>query len=58
MCEQNNECDFVGEWVEATGPKDLYVYCSKLDKEYRVPNKITVEVCGECGEPNWITLSA
>ncbi len=56
MCDANNECEVIGKYIEATGPKDVYVYCSELDKEYRIPHKLTVEVCGECGEADWLTL--
>lgn len=57
MCDQNDKCDLIGPYVEATGPKDVTLYCSKTDKEYRIPHKLTVEICSECGEPNWSTLS-
>lgn len=55
MCDQNSECD--GDIVfEATGAKDVYLYCSENDTEYRIPVRQTVNVCGECGEPDWMTL--
>ena len=56
MCDSNNECKYEGRMLEASGPKDTYLYCSENDKEYRVPHRITVLVCPECGEPDWRTL--
>ena len=56
MCDQNNNCDYEGPTYTAIGPKDVYVYCSENDKEYRIPSQVTVSVCPECGEPDWGTL--
>ena len=56
MCDSNNECKYEGRMLEASGPKDIYLCCSENDKEYRVPHRITVLVCPECGEPDWRTL--
>lgn len=56
VCDQNNECTYEGEMWEASGPKDLYLNCFENDEEYRVPHRISVQVCPECNEPDWRTL--
>lgn len=56
MCDSNNYCEYEGVMVEADGQRDVYLYCVETDKEYRIPHRITVQVCPECGEPDWRTL--
>jgi len=56
MCDSNNNCDYEGVMLVADGPKDVYVYCSHTDTEYKIPYRITVHVCPECEEPDWRTL--
>jgi hypothetical protein len=56
MCNSTNGCDYKGRMWEAIGGKDVYLYCSDNDKEYRVPDRIKVSVCPECSEPDWQTL--
>jgi NMD protein affecting ribosome stability and mRNA decay len=56
MCDQNNNCDYQGVMLVASGPKDVYFYCSHNDTEYRIPYRLNVQVCPECNEPDWRTL--
>lgn len=56
MCNQNNDCDYEGEMYTAYGSKDVYVYCIETDKDYRIPHRITVQVCPKCSLPDWQTL--
>lgn len=56
MCGGNNDCEYEGAMLVAYGPKDLYVCCIETDTEIRVPNRIQVDVCPDCGEPNWRTV--
>jgi hypothetical protein len=56
MCDQNNNCDYEGVMLAASGPKDVYFYCSHNDTEYRIPHRLNVQVCPECNEPDWRTL--
>ena len=56
MCAVNNECDYEGQMLKATGPKDVSLDCVENDKEYRIPCRLTVSICPECQEPDWMTL--
>lgn len=56
MCDQNNDCEYEGNMVQAVGPKDVYLSCVEIDKEIRIPHRLSVIVCPECGEPAWRTL--
>lgn len=56
MCDTNNDCEYEGDMWEATGPKDFYLTCSENDRDYRVPHRISVQVCPECGDEDWRTL--
>lgn len=57
MCDMTTDCHYTEpQMFTASGPKDVYLYQSDLDEEFRVPGRITVGVCPECGEPDWRTL--
>jgi hypothetical protein len=56
MCDGNNECEYEGAMLEATGGSEILLYCSANDRDYHIPSQVSVEVCPECGEPNWRTF--
>jgi len=57
MCYVNNDCEYEGIMLEAIGDKDVYLYCNETNMEYRIPHRLKVLVCPECGEVDWMTLS-
>lgn len=57
MCDMNNDCKYTEpQMLEAKGPKDVYLHNIELDEEIRVPGRIVVCICPECGSPDWRTL--
>ena len=56
MCDMNNNCDYEGVMNIATGPKDVCLYHETTDREIRIPSRLSVDICPECGEADWRTL--
>ena len=56
MCDMNNNCDYEGAMNIAVSAKDIYFYHEVTDQEIKIPSRLGVDICPECGEADWRTL--